>query len=286
MNVAQTIAEARAWRGRARGSVGLVPTMGALHAGHLSLVERARRENDHVAASVFVNPTQFGPQEDLSRYPRDLERDRSLLDDAGVDLLFAPSAAEMYPVGFSTGVDVAGPSARLEGERRPGHFRGVVTIVLKLFQVVEPDRAYFGQKDAQQLAVVRRMVRDLDLRPAIVACPTIRELDGLALSSRNLYLGPENRRAAPVLHRALQRATALWREGERNGPVLRQAVTDVVSAEPRARLDYASLVDPDTFAEVEGRAESCLTALAAFFGSTRLIDNALLPPPPGPERGE
>ena len=281
MNVAQSIAETRAWRGRARGSVGLVPTMGALHAGHLSLVERARHESDHVAASVFVNPTQFGPQEDLSRYPRDLERDRSLLDDAGVDLLFAPSAAEMYPVGFSTAVDVAGPAARLEGERRPGHFRGVATIVLKLFQVVEPDRAYFGQKDAQQLAVVRRMVRDLDLRPAIVACPTIRELDGLAMSSRNLYLGPEDRRAAPVLHRALQRAAALWREGERTGAVLRQAVTDVVSAEPRARLDYASLVDPDTFAEVEGRAESCLAALAVFFGSTRLIDNALLPPPAG-----
>jgi pantoate--beta-alanine ligase len=254
--------------------------MGALHAGHLSLVERARRENDHVATSVFVNPTQFGPQEDLSRYPRDLDRDRTLLSDAGVDLLFAPSPAEMYPAGFSTGVDVAGPSARLEGERRPGHFRGVATVVLKLFHVVEPDRAYFGQKDAQQLAVVRQMVRDLDLRLAIVACPTVREADGLALSSRNVYLGPEDRRAAPVLHRALQRATALWQEGERDAAVLRRAMTDVVASEPRARLDYASVADPDTFAEIEGRSDPVLAALAVFFGTTRLIDNAPLPPKP------
>jgi pantoate--beta-alanine ligase len=280
MKVAETIAETRGWRGQIRGSVGLVPTMGALHAGHLSLVDRARRENDHVATSVFVNPTQFGPQEDLSRYPRDLDRDRTLLSDAGVDLLFAPSPAEMYPAGFSTGVDVAGPSARLEGERRPGHFRGVATVVLKLFHVVEPDRAYFGQKDAQQLAVVRQMVRDLDLRLAIVACPTVREADGLALSSRNVYLGPEDRRAAPVLHRALERATALWQEGERGAAVLRRAMTNVVSSEPRARLDYASVADPDTFAEIEGRSESVLAALAVFFGTTRLIDNAPLPPKP------
>jgi len=278
MKVISTVAEFKEARRRIQGSVGFVPTMGALHAGHLSLVERARRENDHLAASVFVNPTQFGPQEDLSRYPRDLDRDRTLLSDAGVDLLFAPSPAEMYPAGFSTGVEVAGPSARLEGERRPGHFRGVATVVLKLFHVVEPDRAYFGEKDAQQLAVVRQMVRDLDLRLAIVACPTVREADGLALSSRNVYLGPEDRRAATVLHRALQRAMTLWQGGERDAAVLRRAMTDVVASEPRARLDYASIADPETFAEIEGLSESVLAALAVFFGTTRLIDNAPLPP--------
>ncbi|HSD28515.1 MAG TPA: pantoate--beta-alanine ligase, partial [Vicinamibacteria bacterium] len=209
MKLAASVAQVRDWRARARGSVGFVPTMGALHAGHLSLVERARGETDHLAASVFVNPTQFGPQEDLSRYPRDLDRDRALLEEAGVDLLFTPAVDEMYPAGFATAVDVAGLSTRLEGERRPGHFRGVATVVLKLFNVVEPHRAYFGQKDAQQLAVVRRMVRDLDLALAIVACPIVREPDGLAMSSRNVYLGPEDRRAATVLHRALERAAGL-----------------------------------------------------------------------------
>jgi pantoate--beta-alanine ligase len=251
--------------------------MGALHTGHLSLVERARRENDHVAASVFVNPTQFGPQEDLSRYPRDLQRDRDLLAGAGVDLLFAPAPEEIYPEGFASAVDVAGPALPLEGARRPGHFRGVATVVLKLLNVLEPDRAYFGQKDAQQLAVVRRMVRDLDLRPTVVACPTVREADGLALSSRNVYLGPEDRTAAAVLNRALQRAAELWRNGERSGPALREALAAAVSAEPRARLDYAAVVDPASFLDVTGRAESCLLALAVFFGPTRLIDNLALP---------
>ena len=272
MKVATTIGDARGWRLGLRGSIGLVPTMGALHAGHLALVAQARRESDHVAASVFVNPTQFAPHEDLSRYPRDLARDQALLADAGVDLLFAPAAEEMYPAGFATTVDVAGPALRLEGERRPGHFRGVATVVLKLLNLFAPDRAYFGQKDAQQLAVVR----DLELPVAIAGCPTVREPDGLALSSRNVYLGPEDRRAATVLYRALTKATALWSAGERDSDALRQAIRDILGSEPRARVDYATLVDPETFAEREGRSATALAALAVFFGTTRLIDNALL----------
>jgi pantoate--beta-alanine ligase len=253
--------------------------MGALHAGHLSLVERARRENDHVAASVFVNPTQFGPHEDLGRYPRDLARDKALLADAGADFLLAPAPEGMYPPGFSTAVDVAGPAASLEGERRPGHFSGVATVVLKLLNLMVPDRAYFGQKDAQQLAVVRRMARDLDLPVAIVGCPTVREPDGLALSSRNRYLGPENRQASTVLHRALVRAASLWSAGERDAETLRRAMREVLASEPRARVDYVGLVDPETFREIEGRCTTALAALAVYFGTTRLIDNVALPEP-------
>jgi pantoate--beta-alanine ligase len=279
LKVATTLEEARAWRRGIRGSVGLVPTMGAVHAGHLALVGRARRENDSVAASVFVNPTQFAPHEDLSSYPRDLDGDRALLGDAGVDLLFAPAPEAVYPAGFATTVDVSGPALRLEGQRRPGHFRGVATVVLKLVNLIAPDRAYFGQKDAQQLAVVRQMARDLDLPVSIVGCPTVREPDGLALSSRNLYLGPEDRRAAPVLHHALDQATALWAAGERDADALRRALHRILSSAPRARVDYAALVDPETFAELEGRCEVALAALAVFFGTTRLIDNALLSPP-------
>jgi pantoate--beta-alanine ligase len=252
--------------------------MGALHAGHLALVQQARRDNDHVAASVFVNPTQFAPNEDLSRYPRDLDRDRALLADAGVDLLFAPAALDLYPDGFATAVEVAGPATRLEGERRPGHFRGVATVVLKLLNLIAPDRAYFGQKDAQQLAVVRRMARDLDFPVQLVGCPTVREPDGLALSSRNVYLGPEDRQAAPVLHHALARVTALWADGERDADTLRRSIHEVLAAEPRARVDYVALVDPETFAEREGRCDAALALLAVYFGTTRLIDNAALPP--------
>ncbi len=258
--------------------------MGALHAGHLALVEQARRDNDHVAASVFVNPTQFAPHEDLSRYPRDLERDRSLLADAAVDLLFAPAPEDMYPAGFATAIEVAGPATRLEGERRPDHFRGVATVVLKLLNLIAPHRAYFGQKDAQQLAVVRRMARDLDLPVQLVACPTVREPDGLALSSRNVYLGPEDRRAAPVLHRALDRATALWTNGERDADTLRRAIHEVLAAEPRGRVDYVALVDPETFAELQGHCGAALALLAVYFGTTRLIDNAPLAPRSLPAR--
>ena len=260
--------------------MGFVPTMGALHAGHLSLVERARVENDHVAASVFVNPTQFAAHEDLGRYPRDLARDKALLADAGADFLFAPAPEAMYPPGFSTAVDVAGPAAPLEGARRPGHFSGVATVVLKLLNLLAPDRAYFGQKDAQQLAVVRRMARDLDLPVTIVGCPTVRKPDGLALSSRNRYLGPEDRQAATVLHRALVRATRLWTAGERDADALRRGMREVLASEPRARVDYVGLVNPETFGEIEGHCTTALAALAVFFGTTRLIDNVLLPVTP------
>jgi pantoate--beta-alanine ligase len=280
LKVTTTIADARRWRRSLRGSVGLVPTMGALHAGHLSLVAQARRENDQVAASVFVNPTQFAPHEDLARYPRDLDRDLALLADAGVALLLAPAPEEMYPADFSTAVDVMGPATPFEGQRRPGHFRGVASVVLKLFNVIGPDRAYFGRKDAQQLAVVTRLARDLDLPVAIVGCPTVREPDGLALSSRNVYLGPEDRRAAPILHRALAQATALWAGGERDADTLRRAMNEVLGSELRAKVDYAALVDPVTFAEIHGRCEVALAVLAVFFGTTRLIDNVPLPPVP------
>jgi pantoate--beta-alanine ligase len=278
LRVATRVADARAWRRSTLGSLGFVPTMGALHAGHLSLVARARRENDRVAASVFINPTQFAPHEDLSRYPRDLDRDRAMLADAGVDLLFTPEPAEMYPPGFATSVEVAGPATRLEGERRPGHFRGVATVVLKLLNLMAPQRAYFGQKDAQQLAVVRRMALDLHLPTAVVGCPTVREPDGLALSSRNVYLGPEDRRAATVLHRALDGATARWAAGERDAQALLRAMSELLAAEPRARVDYVALVNPETFDDAVGHCEAALALLAVFFGTTRLIDNAAFPP--------
>jgi len=281
VKTAATIAEAREWRRAAGGSVGLVPTMGFLHAGHLSLVERARRENDRVAASLFVNPKQFGPSEDLARYPRDLARDMRLLEEGGCDLLFAPDALEMYPAGFETAVDAGSVSAPLEGARRPGHFRGVATVVLKLFGILQPDRAYFGQKDAQQLAVMRKMTRDLDVPVEIVACPTVREADGLAMSSRNVYLDPDDRRAAPVLYRALSAARDRWTAGERDAEALRQAMRAVLEAEPRARADYVSVADPETCRELDRVEGPALLSLAAFVGKARLIDNIVV----GPESG-
>jgi pantoate--beta-alanine ligase len=276
MKTAATIADVRAWRNGEPGTVGLVPTMGALHAGHLSLVARARAENERVAASVFVNPTQFGPHEDLDRYPRDLERDRRLLADAGCDLLFAPAPVEMYPAGFETSVDVGSVALPLEGQRRPGHFRGVATVVLKLLQIAAPSRAYFGRKDAQQLAVIERLVRDLDVPVAIVGCPIVREADGLAMSSRNAYLGPEERKAAPVLHRALVAAREAWRRGERDALALRALVRGIVAEEPAVRLDYVSVADPASFRERETAVAPSLMLLAAFLGKTRLIDNERL----------
>jgi len=281
VKTAATIAEAREWRRAAGGSVGLVPTMGFLHAGHLSLVERARRENDRVAASLFVNPKQFGPSEDLARYPRDLARDMRLLEEGGCDLLFAPDALEMYPAGFETAVDAGSVSAPLEGARRPGHFRGVATVVLKLVGILQPDRAYFGQKDAQQLAVMRKMTRDLDVPVEIVACPTVREADGLAMSSRNVYLDPDDRRAAPVLYRALSAARDRWTAGERDAEALRQAMRAVLEAEPRARAAYVSVADPETCRELDRVEGPALLSLAAFVGKARLIDNIVV----GPESG-
>jgi pantoate--beta-alanine ligase len=281
VRTATTIAEVRLWRREQAGTVGLVPTMGYLHAGHLSLLEAARRENDRVVASLFVNPMQFGPSEDYAAYPRDLERDRNLLEQAGCGLLFAPSAAEMYPPGTETTVDAGSVAAPLEGARRPGHFRGVATVVLKLLQITTPDRAYFGEKDAQQLAVVQRLVADLDVPVQVRGCPTVRESDGLAMSSRNSYLTPELRRAAAVLYRALEAAEALWRKLERRGEALRRAMEATLTSEPLARVDYAAVVDPVSFRELEVAAEAARLCLAVFFGTTRLIDNRLLEAPAG-----
>ena len=278
MKEVERLADLRAWRAGLTGSVGLVPTMGYLHAGHVSLVERARRENEHVVTSLFVNPTQFGPQEDLARYPRDFDRDRALLSAAGCDLLFAPTVADMYPHGTETTVDVGPVAQPLEGERRPGHFRGVATVVLKLLHIVQPTRAYFGQKDAQQLGVIRRMVRDLDWPIELVVVPTVREPDGLALSSRNSYLDPEDRRAAPVLNRALQAARTAWEAGERRADALRDAMARVLAAEPRARVDYVSVADPLTFRELDVLEGPALLSMAVFVGRARLIDNLVLPP--------
>ncbi len=273
-----TIDEVRSWRGERTGTVGLVPTMGALHAGHVSLVEAARRENDRVLVSVFVNPTQFGPGEDYARYPRDLEKDEALLERAGADAVFAPSVEVMYPPGAETAVDVGPVAAPLEGERRPGHFRGVATVVLKLLEIATPDRAYFGEKDAQQLAVVRRLVADLDVPVEIRACPIVREPDGLALSSRNAYLSPAERRAATVLIRALRAAEETWRQGERRGDALREAMRRTLQGEPLARVDYAAAADPASFREIDVADGPVRLLLAVYVGETRLIDNLLLEP--------
>ena len=257
--------------------LGLVPTMGALHEGHLALVRRARAESVTVAVSIFVNPTQFGPQEDLAQYPRALERDLALLEAEGVDLVYAPTAEEVYPPGFDTWVEPGALAQRLEGEARPGHFRGVATVVTKLFNVVRPDRAYFGQKDGQQLVVIRRLVRDLDLDVAIVAVPTVRDSDGLALSSRNAYLTAQERRAAPALYRALRHGEELWRRGERDALVLRQAVRAVLEREPLIKdVEYVSVADAATLEELEGVDRPAMLSLAARLGKTRLIDNLTL----------
>ena len=256
--------------------LGFVPTMGALHAGHLSLVQAARSQCAAVAASLFVNPTQFGPNEDLSKYPRDLDRDRGLLEKENVDLLFAPTAVEMYPRGAVTWVTVEGLSERLEGKSRPGHFRGVATVVSKLFNIVEPDRAYFGQKDAQQAVIIRKMVRDLDLGVEVVVCPTVRESDGLALSSRNVYLNPEERKQALVLYRALCRVQALADRGERDATQLREAALQVFAEEKPVRLDYFEIVNKDSLEPVKDIVRGALVVTAAFVGKTRLIDNLVL----------
>jgi pantoate--beta-alanine ligase len=276
MIIARRVEEVRGWRLERSGSVGLVPTMGYLHNGHLSLVERARRDNDALVASLFVNPTQFGPTEDLASYPRDFERDTALLREAGCDLLFCPEASEIYPKGFETFVDVGSIAAPLEGERRPGHFRGVATVVLKLFGIVEPKRAYFGEKDAQQLAVIRKMATDLDLSVTIVACPTVREADGLAISSRNSYLTSDERKAAPVLYRALSAARGLWAGGERDAERLRAAMQQVLGTETLARADYVSVADPASLKELATVEGAALLSMAVVLGRARLIDNMRL----------
>ncbi len=277
MQTLETITAFRAARADLTGSLGLVPTMGYLHEGHLELVRRARAECSHVAVSIFVNPTQFGPNEDLARYPRDLPRDLELLQAAGVELVFAPAVAEMYPADFGTYVEVQNVTAPLEGARRPGHFRGVATVVCKLFNIVGADRAYFGQKDAQQTVVIRQMVRDLNLPVEIVVVPTVREADGLAKSSRNVYLDPAQRAAAPVLWRALQHAAQLYEQGANDAEPLRRALHQVLAQESLAQVEYVSAADPHTLMEIEGPIRrGALLSLAVRFGATRLIDNVTL----------
>jgi pantoate--beta-alanine ligase len=276
MQVVETVSEVRRVRRAGRGSWGLVPTMGFLHAGHLSLVERACRENDHVGVSIFVNPTQFGPQEDLAAYPRDLQRDLRHLEQAGAELVWVPPVSEVYRTNYQTYVTVEDVTQPLEGERRPGHFRGVATVVAKLFNVFQPDRAYFGQKDAQQVAVIKRMVADLDFPLEVVVCPIVREPDGLAMSSRNVYLTPDQRAAAPVLYRALNAAAVAWRSGEHDGERLRRVMRDVLDAEPLAQTDYVSAADPLTLAELGDATNGVLLSMAVRVGKARLIDNLLL----------
>ncbi len=281
MEVIRVIAMARKVCDTARSAgrtVGFVPTMGAFHEGHASLMRRARDERDHVVVSIFVNPLQFGPGEDLSRYPRDEDRDLSIAGQLGVDVVFAPSVEEMYPTGQPEVTVDPGPlGERLEGAARPGHFRGVATVVAKLFDVVGPSTAYFGEKDAQQLAVIRRMVRDLSLPVVVEGCPTVREPDGLATSSRNAYLSPEQREAAGCLFLALSEAAQMARGGERDAATVVAAMAREIGATPEARIDYAAVVDDETFDEVSTIAGPARALVAARFGETHLIDNLLLP---------
>ncbi len=260
--------------------IGLVPTMGSLHAGHISLVHAARQECEVVVMSIFVNPTQFGPQEDFAAYPRDLAGDLQQAREAGVDVVFTPTVAEMYPTGFLTEVRVSAITALLCGASRPGHFHGVTTVVGKLFHIVGADRAYFGQKDYQQVTVLRQMTRDLCMPTTVITCPTIREPDGLAMSSRNAYLTPAERRAALVLWRTLQLAQARLAQGERHGDRLMATLRNAVAQEPLARLDYVAVCDPDTLCEVAQLAGTVVVALAVYIGATRLIDNVVLQVPP------
>jgi pantoate--beta-alanine ligase len=281
VEVIRAIAMARKVCDAARSAgrtVGFVPTMGAFHEGHASLMRRARDERDHVVVSIFVNPLQFGPGEDLSRYPRDEDRDLSIAGQLGVDVVFVPSVEEMYPTGQPEVTVDPGPlGERLEGAARPGHFRGVATAVAKLFDVVGPNTAYFGEKDAQQLAVIRRMVRDLSLPVEVEGCPTVREPDGLATSSRNAYLSPEQREAAGCLFLALSEAAQMARGGERDAATVVAAMAREIGATPEARIDYAAVVDDETFEEVSRIAGPARALVAARFGETRLIDNLLLP---------
>ncbi len=280
MKIVTTIAEFRqVRRGYGFESVGFVPTMGYLHEGHLELIRRARTENERVVASIFVNPKQFSPTEDLSRYPRDLDRDFHMLAGENVDLVFVPSNEVMYPPDYQTTVSVSRVTQALEGLRRPTHFDGVTTVVAKLFNIVQPSRTYFGQKDAQQSVVIRQMVRDLNFDLEIVVCPTVRESDGLAMSSRNKYLTEDQRKGATVLYKALQSAKSIWDGGTRNSGILRAAMMETLSEELLARVDYISAADPVTLEEWHGeipRDSGLLLSMAVFFGQTRLIDNLLL----------
>lgn len=281
----QTIAAARAWRRSQTASVGVVPTMGALHQGHLELVRRARAETGATLATLFVNPLQFAPSEDLDRYPRDLDADLALFEAEGVDAVFLPTEAIMYPPGFDTSVEVNGPlTQRLEAAHRPTHFRGVTTVVTKLMQITQGDRSYFGMKDAQQILVLAKLVRDLAIPTTIVPVPTVRDPDGLALSSRNVYLGEEERRAASAISRALDTAEARFAAGERSGDVLRETMRELLAAEPLVNVQYVSCASLETLEELESIGETALISTAALVGATHLIDNHWLGLPHGLER--
>jgi len=276
MRTVFTLPDLRSARLPFSGMVGLVPTMGYLHDGHLSLIRRAREECEHVVVSIFVNPTQFGPSEDLSKYPRDLDRDLKLIEPLGTDLVWIPTAESMYPQEYQTWVEVEAVTDPLEGAMRPGHFKGVTTVVAKLFNAVQPHKAYFGQKDAQQVAVIRQMTRDLNFPIEIVVCPIVREPDGLAMSSRNVYLNPEQRKAATVLFRALSTAKDVYDKGERDAGMLRQIMTEVLASEALVQVQYVSCADYDTLEELDTIKEKALLSMAVFLGKTRLIDNFVL----------
>jgi pantoate--beta-alanine ligase len=276
MKVISTVAEFKEARRKIRGTVGFVPTMGYLHEGHLFLARRAKAENDVSVVSIFVNPTQFGPKEDFARYPRDPDRDLALLEKERTDLVLMPPVEEMYPPGISTWVDVEGVTKRLEGAARPGHFRGVATVVAKLFNIVEPARAYFGEKDAQQVVVIQKMVTDLNMNLEVVVVPTLREPDGLAMSSRNVYLNPEERQAAVVLWRSMNLVKGLQQKGERDAEKLRNEMVALIKKEPLARIDYVSIADPRTLDELSHIKGSALVSMAVYIGKTRLIDNLIL----------
>ena len=276
MKVVRTVAQLRAWRKGLSGTLGFIPTMGYLHQGHLALVSRSKSENDTTAVSIFVNPTQFGPRDDLARYPRDLPRDLALLEREGTDLVFAPETEEIYPPSFSTWVVAEGVTERLEGASRPGHFRGVATVVAKLFNLVQPHRAYFGQKDAQQVAVIENMVRDLNMNLKIVPVPTVREPDGLAMSSRNIFLNPRERQAALVLYRSLCLAQEMYKSGEGDAGKIREAMIKLIQKEPLAQIDYVSIAHPETLEELDIISGPALASLAVRIGPTRLIDNFLI----------
>ncbi len=276
MKVIDRIGDMKRLRLKITEPVGFVPTMGFLHEGHLSLVRQARADNPSVVVSIFVNPTQFSPQEDFNRYPRNPERALALLETEGADTVFMPSAAEMYPDQFDSWVEVGGLTQRLEGASRPGHFRGVTTIVAKLFNIVQPTRAYFGQKDAQQAAVIKKMTADLNMNVEIVTLSTVREPDGLAMSSRNSHLSPEQRRAAVVLYKALSLAQKLWSQGEENAQTIRQQMAELIQKEPLAEIEYISIAHAETLDELDNVSSPALVSLAVKIGNTRLIDNVVL----------
>jgi len=276
MKVIERVSQFKTARNQLTGTVGFVPTMGALHEGHRALVRSARTENINVIVSIFINPTQFGPSEDFAAYPRNAKRDIEMLQKEGVRIAFMPTPEDIYPEGFNSWVEVKGITDKLEGKARPGHFKGVTTVVAKLFNIVEPDKVYFGEKDAQQLAVIRKMMNDLNINTQLVACPTVREPDGLAMSSRNARLSPEERKAAVVLWKALGLARSQWEEGQRDAAQMRKTMTTLIEKEPLAKIDYISIADPQTLDEVDIVGKTALVSMAVYMGKTRLIDNIVL----------